>query len=183
METPKTGPKTANEALAAAKLAHATPEDEALLESDSSLVPEVPEVPESPEIPDWLELPPNTVLPSGRNVTFIRFRSRWTDTPGKGDRTCVIWNLSVQDEKIAVNRANTQNTSVVRELSKQTIRYIDGKKVDWTTGVHSKIERFWDEIGFACREKIAGLYSKNHSLTMEDEKDFFEHCICVKPGG
>ena len=131
-------------------------------------------------VPEWAVLPPGLVYPKTRSVAFLRFHAKWTDTPGKGERQCIVWNLTVGDEKLALARTRGDHMRSLTECSKQMIRAVDGERVDWTRGAQANVEQFWDEIGHACRQMIQNYYIKTHTLTDEDTIDFFANCIAVR---
>jgi len=132
-------------------------------------------------VPDWAIVPPTVTLPKGRIVFYIRFRPEWTDVPGKGERQCILWNLTEADEKLAIKRTRGEALRTIDELTKQMIRVVDGVKSDWTgvTGAGS-VSNFWTEIGGKCRQLLKNIYLKNHSLAPEETADFFGHCIAAK---
>ena len=82
------------------------------------------------ELPEWMKIPAGLKFPTGRVVSFIRFKAEWTDTPGKGDRTCAMWNLNGADEKLAYSRTRGDSMKLVTELSKQTIRVVRRAQVE-----------------------------------------------------
>jgi len=136
------------------------------------------------DIPEWAVIPPGMKLPEGRQITFLQFRAAWTDRPGKGDRQCILWNLTEADEKLALKRTRGDAIRTIDELSKQMIRVIDGQRTDWT-GARSPASAvvFWEEIGGKLRQQIKNLYVKTHSLTVEESVDFFTNCIAVRTVG
>jgi hypothetical protein len=139
---------------------------------------------EQPEIPDWVKVPHGFKIPPGRTVSFLRFRADWTDTPGKGERQCVLWNLTGADEKLAVTRSRGDTMRLASELAKQTIRAIDGQKSNWSgDGKGGSVDVWWDAIGAKCRQLLITQFSKTHSLTEGERADFFEHCIAVRSAG
>lgn len=136
-------------------------------------------------VPDWVVIPPDFKMPPGRVISFLRFRADWTDTPAKGDRQCIVWNLTDADERIALKRGATQDAvSMVNELAKQCVRAVDGVKVNWglARGPGS-IDEFWREIGAKCRQLVVRWYTQNHALSDEEQKDFFENCVAVRTMG
>jgi len=131
-------------------------------------------------IPDWVQMPAGMIQPLGWQVYFLRFRSKWTNRPGLGDRHCVLWNLSEADEKLAAKRARGDANRIIDEMSKQMVRAFDGQRVDWTRGPASNIEKFWDEIGGKCRHLVRSYYLKTHVLEARDMADFFDSCVAVR---
>jgi len=153
------------------------------------LLDDAPAVPKSEapagEYPDWVRMPPNLMLPSkGRQIQFVRFRAGWTDLPDKGDRQCICWTLSDADERVAISRSMGEDHRVVTELTKRMIRAIDGIAVD-ESGINlaASVDTFWFEIGQKCRNQLTRLYSRLHSLSQEEMRDFFENCIAVRTVG
>lgn len=159
--------------------------------ADESVVDgeEVPSEEQAAEVegaaPDWVVLPPDLKIPPGRVVAFLMFRAHWTDTPNKGDRQCVVWNLTDTDEKLALKRsASGDAMTIAGELSRQAIRAVDGVKVNWMqpTGPGS-IDQFWREIGSKCRQMVTRWYTQNHMLTQAEQTDFFENCVVLRTMG
>ncbi len=129
------------------------------------------------ETPEWAAVPPDLKMPIGRQIYFLRFRARWTDRPDKGERQCLLWNLTEADEKLALRRTRGDAFRAVDELSKQMVRAIDGQSVNWTS---VSPETFWNEIGGSCRQLLKNHYSKTHMLGAEETADFFANCIAVR---
>ena len=76
--------------------------------------PEEGEAPAGPKvIPNWAVFPEGVKLPVGWQVWCLRFPGNLTNTPGKGDRTCILWNLSEADEKHAAKRARGDGMRVI----------------------------------------------------------------------
>jgi hypothetical protein len=136
--------------------------------------------PEAAAIPEWAAMPPGLVMPEGWQIHFMRFRAAWTNLPRLGDRTCVLWNLTEADEKLAARRARGDANRIIDEMSKQMVRVIDGARTDWTKGGANNIERFWDEIGGKCRHLVRSYYLKTHTLEAKDFADFFDNCVAVR---
>lgn len=138
----------------------------------------------TPGVPGWCPVPSGFVVPRGKRPVFMRFRAAWTDDPTLGDRTCVLWSLSVNDERLANKRALAQGQeTALGELSKQMVRVIDGMFVDWS-GANSAadLDRFWDKIGAKCRQLVMNTYLKTHNLDEAERADFFGNCIEVMEG-
>jgi hypothetical protein len=115
-------------------------------------------------IPAWCKLPESGeggtpfYFPRGRKLLCVRFRASLTDVPGRGDRSCIIWPLSVGDVRFAADRAQGNASRFNDELVKQGVRVIDGLPVDWSTGgVPNNPDQFWAEIGFAYRTQVTRL--------------------------
>lgn len=134
--------------------------------------------------PPWALVPADAgarKMPKKIPVSFFRFRAEWTDTPEKGDRQCVIWNLAVGDEKVAAHRAGDTN-SITSELAKQTVRAVDGAWADYGTPRSTPygIDTFWDDIGYKCRQLVINYWVKTHSLTPTEKVDFLANCQAVR---
>lgn len=136
---------------------------------------------ETRPLPSWVVVPPDLQLPSGKTVGYMRFRANWTDEPARGDRQCVVWNLTVGDETLAIKRARGDGMRVLAECSKQMIRAVDGVRADWTgNGGIGNVNQFWDQIGSRCRQQISNYYLKTHTLDESEQADFFASCIDVR---
>jgi hypothetical protein len=146
--------------------------------------PDIQAATDDKPLPDWAAIPQGVKTPDGWLVWFVKFRAKVTNTPGKGDRTCVLWNLSESDEKHAAKRARGDPMRVVDEMAKQMIRVVDGHGADWggSRGAGS-VDAFWQDIGGKCRHQLKSLYLKNHTMTGEETADFFEHCVAVRTAG
>lgn len=132
-------------------------------------------------IPDWAIIPANAKLPDGRQVIFVRLRAGWTDTPHKGDRQCIMWNLTEADEKLALRRTRGDSLRTIDELTKQAIRIVDGQKADWTGKVGpGSVNRFWNDVGTKCRQQLKNMYVKAHALEPSEIVDFFSTCVVVR---
>lgn len=129
--------------------------------------------------PEWADIPADLKMPDGRVITYVRLRAGTTDTPNAGDRQCIMWNLSAADEKIALKRTRGEALYTLDELTKQFVRSIDGKRVDWGKGT-GQIDRWWDAIGGKNRQQLKNIYAKAHSLTAEEQIDFLGSCIAVR---
>jgi len=134
--------------------------------------------------PEWAQIPEGFVMPDGWVVYFIRFRAAWTNTPRKGDRQCILWNLSESDEKHAAKRARGDANRIIDEMAKQMVRAIDGRKTDWGGGFGpASITTFWNEIGGKCRWTLKSHYLKTHTMQPAEMADFFEHCVTSRSAG
>lgn len=159
----------------------ATPEEEAALLSGSS--EETPtKTNNRPGLPDWVQVPEGFTFPKNREVAFMRFKAAWTDARDKGDRVIILWNLSANDEKLALKRSEGESVRVLGELARQMIRAYDGKAVDWSQGSF-EMDRFWNELGAKCRQQVINFYTKTHSFTEEETMDFFTDCLSVVTTG
>jgi len=139
----------------------------------------------SKPIPDFVTFPSGFRVPPGKEVIVMVFRAKWTDRPERGDRWCLLWSLSDADEKLALKRTRGESARSIGELAKQSIRLIDGKRADWTKTLAEgyDVDRFWDEIGAKCRQRVVDFYLKMHSLKAEELTDFFENCLFVRKAG
>lgn len=173
-----------------------TPEEEAILAAKEkgveapekarkmSPLEERAETAEDPnDIPDWVIIPEGFKFPKGRQVAFMLFRPEITVC--QTERQCVLWSLSVSDEKLARKRTRGDSQSTFDELAKQTIRLIDGVKVDWTgkasvTKGPGSIDKFYEDIGPQYRQMILNAYHKTHTLSLEQQADFFLNCFVVR---
>lgn len=135
-------------------------------------------------LPDWVSFPPGFKIPPGKEVSFLYFRAKWTDRPEKGDRWCMMWTLSDADEKLAIKRTRGESGRSFGELSKGTIRLIDGLRADWTGNGDKdttySVDRFWDEIGAKCRQLVQTIYMKTHQLSVEEQADFLATCCIIR---
>jgi hypothetical protein len=134
--------------------------------------------------PEWATVPADFKMPDGWVVFFVRFRAKWTNRPGSGDRQCILWNLSESDEKRASARARGDGMRLVAEMAKQQIRAIDGERADWSgaPGPHN-VSQFWSEIGGKCRYLLKGHYLKTHTMSTEETVDFFDNCVASRSVG
>ena len=135
-------------------------------------------------LPEWVSFPQGFRIPPGKEITFLYFKSSWTDRPDKGDRWILMWPLSDADEKLAIKRTRGESGRTLSEMTKGTIRLIDGKRADWTGNVDAvvaySVDRFWDELGSKCRQMVTTIYLKTHSLSREEQADFLENCVIIR---
>jgi hypothetical protein len=140
-----------------------------------------PTAPTEGAVPEWVKEPVGLKYPSGgRQATYVQFRAAWTDCPEKGDRQCILWNLSEADEKLALKRTRGESLRTIDELTKQMIRVVDGVKANWTGVGPGSVDVFWNDIGAKCRQQLKNLYAKTHMFSAEDAVDFFTNCIAVR---
>jgi hypothetical protein len=132
--------------------------------------------------PPWARVPKGMVFPRGRQLMFMRFPAEWTHTPLRGDRQCILWELNVGDEKMALQRAQGDPNKVISQFALQGIRAVDGYVVDWTGTPHApgNVEEWWDAIGGRCRSQIIRWYTMTHVLDRAEQKRFFESCVAVR---
>jgi hypothetical protein len=160
---------------------------------------------EEGDIPSWAmdHLPEGFRIPKGKQVVFLRFQSAWTDEPSKGvlttyrtslkgahiekevlSRVLVCWPLSLAEAKSARRRAR-DNRDVLEELTKQMVRAVDGKRVDWSGSWAKRPEELvdanqaWRELGVKVHPLVTNAYLKLHSLTDDELADFYLNCIVV----
>ncbi len=135
-------------------------------------------------LPEWVKMPAGFKMPPGKQVAFMLFKKEWTDRPELGDRQCIIWPLSLSDEKVSLKRARNEAAMVMPSQTMQTIRAIDGMKSDWTgrpaAGVSYSVAKFYDEIGAKCRSMLENYYLKSHVLSADEQADFFLNCLAVR---
>jgi hypothetical protein len=134
-------------------------------------------------LPGWAAaaIPADLEVPAGRTLVVMRFRTEWTDRKDKGDRTCVLWNLSVGDEKLANQRGGDNVFVNTMEMAKQMVRAIDGLRVDFTGKVPAaQLDPWWDEIGKKCRGLIINHFIRAHSLTTSEKMDFLAVCLVAR---
>lgn len=136
--------------------------------------------PREVKVPDWAPLPTGFKIQPGKRVSFFRFRAKWTDKPEKGDRWCMVWNLTEAEESASYKRCRGEQSRTFPELAKSTIRVVDGHVADRTgTGGPASVALFWNDIGTACRQLIQNYYLKTHTLNQEEQADFFANCLVV----
>jgi hypothetical protein len=140
--------------------------------------------PEGAGAPGWANIPSDFNPPKGGQVIFLKFKAEWTCQPSKGDRQVICWPLTVRDEYNALQRAKGELLKTVDEMSKQMVRFIDGKPVDWTgSDQDASIDNFWREVGPRCRNLLHRVYTQTHTLNDEEHADFFENCVSVRTVG
>lgn len=154
--------------------------------------------------PHWVKLPQGFSFPRGKQILFVRFKSKWTDAPWIGSpmldpntgetekdskgrevlyRQCVLWPINVADKKFALARAQRDANRVAEELAKQMVRIHDGKEADWSVVRADGVEMFWNELGERCRQLLIRLFNKLHVLDSEEQRDFLQNCIEVRSTG
>lgn len=132
-------------------------------------------------LPDWAKeaLPVDLKLPQGgKQIAILRLESGLTDAQAMGDRTIVIWNLTVRDERLARTRARGHADWLYDEYAKRMLRAIDGKAVlDTASAV---VDRFWDEIGSKYRGHLVSWYVRTHNLSDEERLRFFTNNVVIR---
>jgi hypothetical protein len=133
-------------------------------------------------LPDWVVIPPDLKFPGkGKKVAFIRIRAEHTDTPVLGDRHCIIWGLTLGDEKLALASMRGEDSRHLMEMTMRSIRAIDGIKAVWDgkPGPHNVAE-WYNAVGFKGRGILQNWWVQNHSLDPVERLDFFAKCIVVR---
>lgn len=153
--------------------------------------------------PPWVRMPSGIVFPRGRQVLFLRFAAKWTDTPHMGEplpvedaeaaaiagpggrwRQAICWPLSVGDEKLAIGRALGDNNRLSNELTKQMVRAIDGHMVDWTGAPGpGMIDVWWDQVGSRVRMRLSEIFTRLHVMSRDETASFIESCVAVRTAG
>lgn len=128
-------------------------------------------------VPSWAEVPDNLKIPPGRTVFYMRFRAKWTSTPHKGDRHCIMWTLSDNEENTVIERSKGHTQRFIKEAAKMMIRSVDGVKSNWTGTGEGDVRVFWEEIGPKCRQQLQSLYMRTHTLAGADMMDFLGNCV------
>lgn len=156
------------------------PEELELLEGDarkprSSLEEDSQELPSPTEPPDWVMLPKSIKFPPvGCQVAFLRVPAKWCRDPSKGDRQCILWMLDERDEEQAFHRCRGDQMRSVHELTKGTIRAIDGMVSHWTGENNvGNVNRFWRDVGPKGRSMLRNYYVRTHAVDADESVDFF----------
>jgi hypothetical protein len=144
-----------------------------------------PFTPKTGGVPAWAKLPKGFKFPRGIRPIFVRFKAAWTRAPHKGDRSCILWELTDVEEYAAAQRATGQPWRSSHEFAKQMLRVIDGHPAEWGTAeeVDGGVDAFWREIGPKCRSMLVAIYAKTHAMEAAERVDFFMSCIEVRPAG
>ena len=141
---------------------------------------------EEGDMPSWASeaIPAALLLPKdGQTVFVMKLEARLTARKNKGDRTIVIWELSLRDERQARARAQLvgENGGLYDEYAKGMIRSVDGVVVDWAN--IGRMDQFWDEIGPRFRGYLVGWYAKSHNLNDEERLRFFGQSVVSRTAG
>lgn len=133
-------------------------------------------------LPDWALhcMPPDLVVPPERRMAVMRFKPAWTDMPSKGERSVVVWGLTIAEERLAIKASRGDGSSVTDELAKRMVRAIDGKVVGWGTTGTQETSRLWRELGVKCVDMIRRHYVIEHSLKAEQKLDFLANCYVAR---
>lgn len=132
------------------------------------------------DLPDWAQnaVPKDLKIPPGRRVVICRIRAEWTNRVDLGDRVVVFYGLTEAEENLAADRSSGKAFRLQREMAKQMIRAIDGKRADWLRrGGPEDVDRFWTDIGGKGRSLILTWYMRLHQLNDEEAADFFGSCV------
>jgi len=161
--------------------------DDPEAEADTRDVPQVMAADFNPavdpsKIPAWVKIPADLEFPpTGVTWTAMKFEPQWTDRPQLGERQCILWNLSVGDEKFSRRRARGDGDAMMDEQAKQMIRAIDGHRINWgNANAVQNPDLFWDEIGKKCRMLILNHFMQSHILDKAERMYFFSNCLVVR---
>jgi hypothetical protein len=134
------------------------------------------------KLPAWARdaIPPDLKIPKGETVYVMRFLAPWTKSKTV-DRTCVLWSLSIGDEKLANQRGGDNSQNTLLELAKQMVRAIDGHRIDYTgRKPEASIDKWWNDIGRKCRTLIVSTFIRMHSLSDDERAYFLAHCVAAR---
>jgi hypothetical protein len=136
-------------------------------------------------IPEWAKIPEGLVFPKNKQVMFMRFRANMTDTPLKGERQAIVWSNNIGDQRVAIMRSDRDPNKMQDQMTKQTIRAVDGVLIDQSGEVlvTGNVDIWWDEIGPKCRNILDKLFMQLHFAQPAEAKDFFENCVAVRVVG
>ncbi len=131
---------------------------------------------------DWQAsaIPGDLTVPKGEEVYIMKFEADLVKATcrHKGDRTAVLWGLSVADERTARQRMFGDPTRGLEEMAKMMIRAIDGHPIK--AADPTEVERFWDEIGPRYRNMIVSWYQRTHNFDEKERLLFFGTCVAVR---
>jgi hypothetical protein len=131
---------------------------------------------------EWQEnaIPSDLIIPRGEEVSILQFKAEHCKgiAKDKGNRSCVLWPLSVTDERVARQRMFGDATRGLEEMAKAMIRAIDGKTIK--PEEYPLVEKFWDEIGPRHRSMLVGWYQKTHNFDDGERLSFFVDCVAVR---
>jgi hypothetical protein len=135
-------------------------------------------------LPAWAHaaFPEGWTPPAHKRLWVVRMRANLTARPDLGDRICVLWNLSSQEEDAALRRCGGDSLKTLGELTKMTVRIVDGVLVDYSRKNPARaanVNAFWEDVGSAYRKALKSIYAKNHSLTPAETADFLSDCVAV----
>jgi hypothetical protein len=178
-------------------------------EDDSPLAhaAEDPGEPEGPDVPPWCVVPEGLHFPIGRTVAFVRIPSVWTERPDKGliwdgkerepkfqgkkHRQCILWTLSIADEKLARSQARGDAFALLAEMAKRTGNVDPATARSAGAGSErfgemnfgsgkAHAPTFWAEIGAPMRSFLTSHYQRTHAFTRQQLEHFFLNCFVVK---
>lgn len=129
--------------------------------------------------PEWAKIPKGFKLPKGKFIYYLRFPAEWTDKPGEGERQCIMWNLTIEDEDMALKRARGDDMRANRELSMAMVRAVDGYVADFSNGKRNPGDmlRWFNAIGGKCRLLVQNVYTRTHNVDEEMKRRFFTDCF------
>ena len=178
--------------LILAKEADPPPEATAEKEKPPALV-EPPDPDAERRYPAWAKIPEfknHQAPPPGVEIYFVplaisMMRSkiggedlRLRDGSIRKCRQIMLWELSLEDERLAFGRAGGDPNRAGGELAKQMIRAIDGMPATWTDERSpSDVRRIWSDMGPRYRNLLTRLYTAMHVLGDKEVTDFFANCV------
>jgi hypothetical protein len=127
--------------------------------------------------PEWCSVPEGLNLPKYALAVPMRIFAALTSRPDKGDRTCICWQLSDGDDRLAIESAMSDPMRYRRELTKRMIRAVDGHLPSDDPNSPGCVDRWWDEIGPKGRHQINLMYNVLHTTTAAEQASFFESCV------
>lgn len=168
---------------------HTLTDEERKLLSDTSQVeggdPTQVDSADPTALPDWVVIPPEVKMPPpGRRLVAIKFEPDITERADLGDRWCLCWSLSLNEERAATARMKGDPARFHFEMSKAMLKVIDGRPVDWSgaiNGVHGvNPDVFMEQIGFIGREILAMTFQRLHNMSAERRLDFHARCMVYR---
>jgi hypothetical protein len=143
--------------------------------------------------PAWAKVPEGLKFPAGVSIWFVPLQVRLMRKKTGGDaivlkdgttRVCrqvIFWELNLEDQRRAFQRAGGDANRAADELTLQMIRAVDGSPVDWTSesSPHHP-RRIWSDMGPKIRNLMHRLYTATHVLGDAEVQDFFVNCVDVK---
>lgn len=151
--------------------------------------------------PPWALLPEGLRPPRGRLLYFFAFPAAWTDTPDMGAvlpvedpgmlrafgqlpgalwRQCIVWPLTIGDQKLAAGRAMGDQNRFSSELAVQAIRAVDGFLADRSGApTPGNVDLWWERVGERCRRELLAQVTRMHTLTLDERRAFLEHGVAV----
>ncbi len=130
-------------------------------------------------LPDWAPpIPAGLKVPVGAQIAWMRIRAVWTAAPQKGDRVLTLWPLNEVEEYQAAERARGATNRLVSEFAKACIRAVDGIPVDRTgLATSNSAAVLWRDLGPKGRMLVRTYYTRAHSMSEEELRDFFSECF------